>query len=101
MGIIPIITGNDYSMLVLDMVGGDETNEIYKLIKNLGKGNAKDLNYLWYCLVGFQILNNIFTNSIIPNFTEYSKFIVYSSTSCLNKCCACCIASTQEELEEI
>jgi len=64
----------------------------------LGTGNPQDVNELWYSVVGFQILSNLFLNAIIPNIAAIGTVLAFG---CLNWFMKCCIASTQEELQDM
>lgn len=97
MGLIPVITGGKFNEIVSIILGSN--NVLYQYIDTLGQGNPKDINELWYTIVGFQILSNLFINTIQPNFTALGTVGAANLKGCCFINCNC--AGTQEDLQDL
>jgi hypothetical protein len=95
--VLPLMIGANFSNF-LDSVGVviEPDTTLGKFFKN----KPSDINKIWYTVVGFQIASNIFMNFLMPNITEFGKaFFTGFKDGCI-ACCACCLISNQEELNE-
>lgn len=111
MALIPLIVGGNF-LWILETFGfnyqvfqdnyPDQENIVRQLVDFLlNADKATDVNDLWYIAVGFQILSNIFMNVLMPNATEFIKVTVYRFLNKIIICCANCLISTQDELNDL
>lgn len=98
-GLIPIITGADFSKLTELIFGTNST--IYYQIHLVGATQAADIDNFWYTLVGYQILSNLFINAVVPNISALLNVFINNTQGFCQKNCPCCRPSTQAELNEI
>eukprot|EP00801_Mesodinium_rubrum_P000447 Mrub_00447.p1 GENE.Mrub_00447~~Mrub_00447.p1 ORF type:complete len:1049 (+),score=163.44 Mrub_00447:160-3147(+) len=80
MALIPVLTGYDWDLPVVKALFG---SKVYEVVANFSQANAKDINGIWYQLVGYQLLSNFFLNAITPCITAILKALFYACMTSL------------------
>lgn len=61
---------------------------MYNEVSNFSKANAADINALWYTIVGYQLLSNLFLNAIQPSVVALIKIIINKIIGACVECCS-------------
>jgi len=106
MGFIPVfIAGNYVNLSNSICYNGNATassnNAYYEMVNTLSSGNPDDINEIWYTIIGYQILSNLWLNCLTPNVSAMASAGFNALKNLIFTTCHCCCVGTQEDLKEI
>lgn len=106
MGFIPVfIAGNYVNLTNSIFYDGNASNSssisYYEMIQNLSSGNPDDINDVWYTIIGYQILSNLWLNCLTPNVSAMLTAGFNALKNVIFTSCHCICVGTQEDLKEI
>lgn len=64
MALLPLLTGFNWDFEFIKIIFG---NAVYDSVSNFSSAKPKEINAIWYTVVGYNLLNNAFLYAIKPH----------------------------------